>query len=607
MSTLLHSFHIPVMGIGHSIDTPLRMAPLGISSVISLVDDLLLEKLREYYCSHYCLPYHPLPRQEHDGRARRIQAYLDMVHNIVEKKMAAIRQLPFFQNNDKQRYFELLPESSILKQAYRHLNSMTEGSHLEKAQQELSSRMMPGSIDVNIMVKLDRVQYDQTGKPLGDQFTDAKSALRGYANSVLESNIVFSAGLNPRLFSYLSTFADFFRDAQGRIKKKIIVKVSDFRSALIQSRFLAKHGLEVSEYRVESGLNCGGHAFPSQGQTLPVILSEFRDRWDELTQGPLAMVKAQYQKMKKYFKADNASVPRLSVQGGIGTAGEVERLMTEFGVERTGWGSPFLLVPEVTNVDDTSRELLRKATTDDLYLSDVSPLGVPFNNLRATGSERWTLSRIDAGRPGSACPSGFAVSNTEFTARPICVASRQYQKLKLKQIECQPLSDDEKSRLKNEVMRKTCICVHLGNGVLIKLGLAQEAHAPQAVCPGPNIAWFNRIYSLEEMVDHIYGRIPSLVPSHRPHMFATELKMNVDYFESLLIRCSSDPHQQKSLLEFRSNLEKGVRLCMQLSERPAFGQENLLSLKQEALRQQKRLMSLVERYDDVFKVEMSTL
>ena len=46
MTDLIHSFHIPVMGTGHSVDTPIRVAPFGISSVISLVDDLLLEKIR---------------------------------------------------------------------------------------------------------------------------------------------------------------------------------------------------------------------------------------------------------------------------------------------------------------------------------------------------------------------------------------------------------------------------------------------------------------------------------------------------------------------------------------------------------------------------------
>ena len=42
-----HSFHIPVMGTGFMIDAPLRVAKYGISSVISLVDDVLIEQMRQ--------------------------------------------------------------------------------------------------------------------------------------------------------------------------------------------------------------------------------------------------------------------------------------------------------------------------------------------------------------------------------------------------------------------------------------------------------------------------------------------------------------------------------------------------------------------------------
>ena len=68
-----------------------------------------------------------------------------------------------------------------------------------------------------------------------------------------------AAGFNRRLYAYIEQFKDFYADAKGEIKKKIILKVSDFRSTIIQGKFLAKKGLWVSEYRIESGLNCGGH------------------------------------------------------------------------------------------------------------------------------------------------------------------------------------------------------------------------------------------------------------------------------------------------------------------------------------------------------------
>jgi hypothetical protein len=39
------SFHIPVMGIAFTMDFPLNVAPFGIDSAISPVDDVLLGKL----------------------------------------------------------------------------------------------------------------------------------------------------------------------------------------------------------------------------------------------------------------------------------------------------------------------------------------------------------------------------------------------------------------------------------------------------------------------------------------------------------------------------------------------------------------------------------
>ena len=78
------------------------------------------------------------------------------------------------------------------------------------------------------------------GEKLPVEFNDAHAALRGYAESNLSSSIIFSAGMNPRLYSYIAQFEDFFPNKSGVIKKKIVLKVSDYRSALIQGKFLAK-------------------------------------------------------------------------------------------------------------------------------------------------------------------------------------------------------------------------------------------------------------------------------------------------------------------------------------------------------------------------------
>jgi len=590
-----HTFHIPVMGIGHSIDTPIRVAPLGITSVISLVDDIFLEKVRKYYNEKYGLPYVKLPRKEEDGRAKRITAYLETVREIVRIKMEDIREQPFFEVNDKGKYFDLLPEETPMKRDYNKLLKMKAGPERNALAKDLTRRMQPGSIDVNIMVKLDCIN---NGNLLGDEFSDAKAALRGYAESGLRSRIVFSAGINQRLFNYMTRFRDFYRDETGEIKKKTVIKVSDFRSAFIQGRFLARKGLEVYEFRIESGLNCGGHAFPCNGNLLPGQLQEFKEKRELLTTELRPLIRKYYKnKGWRYPESALNGRPLITVQGGIGTNGEVRRLTENFSIDLTGWASPFLLVPEATCVDVPTRELLRRAGEKELYLSDVSPLGVPFNNVRKTGSEIWTRNMVAKGRPGSPCPKHFLVSNTEFTETPICLASRKYQKKKLEKIMNMGISGSEKERLCQEIVGKTCICDHLGNGALIALGIAQENSAPQSICPGPNIAWFDKAYTLKEMVDHIYGRGPSLVSSERPHMFAKEIVMYVDYFENQVAHCTYTPKDIKTLKEFKKNLEEGMDLCLSIAQKQPYQGENLASIPPCVEMQKARLKSIYAGFE----------
>ena len=240
MNSYLHKFHIPVMGTGHSIDTPIRVAHFGISSVISIVDDMLIEKIRKFYCQKFGFPYMTIPRFVPEARSKRISAYLDVVQEIVRLKFEEIKRLPFFAQNDKQKYFELLPEESPLKKDYRTLLDMQPGIERETVEQDLTDRMKTGSIDVNIMVKLDGYHLEQYGVSRNNEISDAKAALKGFAESSIKSSLVFSAGLNQGLFNYMTQFKDFYRTTAGEVKKKITLKVSDFRSALIQGRLLAK-------------------------------------------------------------------------------------------------------------------------------------------------------------------------------------------------------------------------------------------------------------------------------------------------------------------------------------------------------------------------------
>ena len=540
-----HRFHIPVMGTGHSIDTPLRVARFGISSVVSLVDDILLEQVQRLWAQRLGLPFQAVPATLPDARVHRVRNYFDFAYDLVCAQLHEMRLQEFAPGTDKTRYFEMLPETSPLKQDYLRMLALPEGTLRQELSNSLTSRMEAGSIDANIMTKLDRKPVAKDGTVADASLSDAKTALRGFAASKNPGNMVFSAGINPTLYGQMEECPDFYRTAGAEPAKGIVIKVSDFRSAMVQGRFLAKKGLEVREFRIESGLNCGGHAFASEGDILGPILGDFRKSRAGFPQEFAPHI-------ENYFRKKGLETPAgtreheaaVTVQGGLGNHGEHLRMMEDFGAEATGWGSPFMLVPEATPLDDRTRELLRTATLDDLYLSDASPLGVPFNNLRTSTAAAEMRRLIEAGRPGSACPKGFLVTNTEFTDTPICTASAKYQKQKLEAIG--GLGSPEAAK----VLVKECICHQLGNGALAFLTQENNAlrgehgtvvsRTPVSVCPGPNIAWFDRIYTLSEMVDHIYGRIKSLVPAHRPHCFAAELAMNVQDFEKLVAKGKAD-------------------------------------------------------------------
>ena len=250
-----HTFHIPVMGTAFTADSPLKVAHFGISSVIALADDVLLERLRKFYSEIYNLSYTEIKNDSKDYRADRITAYLDMVNKLVETKFNEFVSSTADKFEEIKKYYSMLPDTSKIKREFNALIS-SPSFCFDSLSNWLKNNLTFGSIDVNIMTKVDKTNYFKREK-LPSEYNDAHAALRGYANSKLASSVVFSAGMNPRLYGYIANFNDFFPDKNGYIKKKIILKVSDYRSALIQGRFLAKKGLWVSEYRIESGLNCG--------------------------------------------------------------------------------------------------------------------------------------------------------------------------------------------------------------------------------------------------------------------------------------------------------------------------------------------------------------
>jgi len=545
------------MGIGFTIDTPFKVAQYGMDSVISLVDDILLEKLRKMYSDKFEIPYKEITNKIDDFRAKRITSYLNLISDLAEKKFDDLKNITIEKSDELKAYINMLPDSSTLKAEFRKLTE--KGFNISEIKDWASQALTMGSIDVNIMTKVDKDNYSKDIK-LPVEYNDAHAALRGFANSKLKSSLILSAGMNPRLYAYMSQFNDFYPNEDGQFNKKIILKVSDYRSAMIQGKFLAKKGLWVSEYRIESGLNCGGHAFATDGYLLGPVLQEFKEKREELRESIQDILNQELENQGRIVSQNPLTI-KISAQGGVGTEEEHEFLLKHYQLDSIGWGTPFLLVPEATTVDEKTLNQLVQAKEEDLYLSDISPLGVPFNNLKANTKDLEKEAFISKGRPGSSCPKKFVSLNKEFKETGICTASREYQYLKIKELDTKELSAEVYQDSLNKITEKTCTCVGLGTSALLAYNLDTKVEGEGvSICPGPNMAYYSKIMSLKNMTDHIYGRDNMISRTDRPNMFIKELHIYLEYLKNKLLEAKKEMNkkEEKYLLTFTNNMKDGI-------------------------------------------------
>tara|TARA_B110000908_G_scaffold26145_1_gene30194 strand:+ start:1106 stop:2884 length:1779 start_codon:yes stop_codon:yes gene_type:complete len=540
-----HTFHIPVMGTAFTADSPLKVAHYGISTVIALADDVLLERLRKYYSDLNNISYEEIKNNSKDYRADRITAYLNMVHVLVSNKFEDFTTSTSDKFDEVKKYFEMLPDTASVKKEFNKIISDT--FKFEDLSTWLKDNLSFGSVDVNIMTKVDKTNYFKK-EELPSEYNDAHAGLRGYANSDLESSVIFSAGMNPRLYGYIAHFDDFFPDVNGNIKKKIVLKVSDYRSAIIQGKFLAKKGLWISEYRIESGLNCGGHAFATDGYLMGPILAEFRDRRQELIDDIYAVCRPALEANRRVVPNETLKIT-ITAQGGVATSEEHNFLINHYKLDTVGWGTPFLLVPEATTVDAATRKQLQDAKEKDLYLSNVSPLGVPFNNLRDSSKDVEKEQKITDGKPGSPCPRKFLALSNEYGTEGVCTASRLFQKNKIDE---QGISDS--------ITDKTCLCMGLAATAVINYGLNTRESFGVSICPGPNMAYFNQELSLQDMSHHIYNGDEGVVRADRPNMFVNELGMYLKYLSEKIEEHKKDWSRKspRYLNAFTTNMNEGI-------------------------------------------------
>jgi hypothetical protein len=95
--------------------------------------------------------------------------------------------------------------------------------------------------------------------------------------------------------------------------------------------------------------------------------------------------------------------------------------------------------------------------------------------------------------------------------------------------------------------------------------------AISAVCSRLSITDFDRVYTLKEMVDHIYGRLPVKLPKNRPNLFIRELSLYIAYLKGQLtkkeLNVLSIP--DKYFDDFTRGLLGGVRYYRQMSSQLA--------------------------------------
>ena len=94
------------MGLGFTVDTPLKVAQYGIDSVMAIGNDSLLENMRKFYCEKYKLPYEEITNKFEDFKAKRVTSYLNLVNKLAHEKFEEFKNFNAETAEEIKKYFK---------------------------------------------------------------------------------------------------------------------------------------------------------------------------------------------------------------------------------------------------------------------------------------------------------------------------------------------------------------------------------------------------------------------------------------------------------------------------------------------------------------------
>ena len=144
-----------------------------------------------------------------------------------------------------------------------------------------------------------------------------------------------------------------------------------------------------------------------------------------------------------------------------------------------------------------------------------------------------------------------------------------------------------------EITEKSCLCIGLANAALMDLKLPIKGENQGIViCPGPNIAYFTKEATLQQMIAHINGDYNLIETPSRPHFFIKELDMYRQHYFKLKEEASNEVSsvKQKKLKVFQANLLNSINYYIELFTNEQFFFTNQKSMLLAYLENTKKLL-----------------